>query len=82
MTFDESVIDILKEAGRIMTDSHDVERVTEVKPGDVNFVTAYDVAVQRFLQTKLSALLPGVKYLAEEDEVLSDRTGGFGSTGK
>ena len=74
MTFDESVIDILKEAGRIMTDSHDVERVTEVKPGDVNFVTAYDVAVQRFLQAKLSALLPGVKYLAEEDEehILTD----------
>ncbi|MBO5111713.1 MAG: inositol monophosphatase [Clostridia bacterium] len=69
MSFEESVIEIMKEAGKIMTDSHDVERVTEVKPGDVNFVTAYDLAVQKFLTERLSALLPGVKYLAEEDEV-------------
>ena len=64
----ESIVAIIREAGRIMTDSHDVERVTEVKPGDVNFVTAYDLAVQSFLTERLSALLPGVKYLAEEDE--------------
>ena len=69
MTFDASVIEILKEAGKIMTGSHDVEKVTEVKPGDVNFVTAYDLAVQKFLTDRLSALMPEAKYLAEEDEV-------------
>lgn len=69
MNFEESVVEIIKEAGKIMTDSHDVERVTEVKPGDANFVTAYDLAVQKFLTERLSALLPEAKYLAEEDEV-------------
>lgn len=69
MNTQESIIRILKEAGKIMTGSHDVEKVTEVKPGDVNFVTAYDVAVQRFLERELSARIPGVKFFAEEDEV-------------
>lgn len=65
----DSIIAIIKEAGKIMTGSHDVESVTEVKPGDVNFVTAYDLAVQNFLEREFSALIPGVKYFAEEDEV-------------
>ena len=69
MSLNEAIIEIMREAGQIMTDSHDVEKVTEVKPGDVNFVTAYDLAVQKFLKERLSALMPEVKYLAEEDDV-------------
>ncbi|MBO4327468.1 MAG: inositol monophosphatase [Clostridia bacterium] len=40
----------------------------EVKPGSVNFVTAYDKAVQALLEDEFSQILPEARFLAEEDD--------------
>ena len=37
------------------------------KDGTFNYVTEYDVAVQRYLEKELSAALPGAVFLAEEE---------------
>ena len=42
------------------------ERIHE-KNGTFNYVTEYDVAVQRFLEKELSAAVPGACFLAEEE---------------
>ena len=60
---------IIKEASEIM-----MEGARKIKDAGIrtkgeanNFVTEYDVAVQRFLEEKLAALIPGVMFLAEEE---------------
>ena len=59
---------IMAEAGRIMRSAHDhdVSSSVLVKPGDANFVTAYDFQVQEFLIERISAALPDAVFIAEE----------------
>lgn len=58
---------IMREAAKIMLSAHDIDSVISAKPGDVNFVTAYDVAVQEFLCTKLREKLPEAVIIGEEE---------------
>lgn len=44
------------------------EELIHQKGGTFNYVTEYDVAVQRFLEKNLSELIPGARFLAEEDD--------------
>ena len=65
----ERAIDIVRQAGVLMSQSHfDVFE----KEGCVNIVTSSDVTVQHFLCTELSALLPGCGFICEEEDLFDD----------
>ena len=49
---------VVRRAGDIVREAHDIERATMEKHGAADLVTKYDVAVQGFLQRELLALLP------------------------
>jgi myo-inositol-1(or 4)-monophosphatase len=70
-TFTDIISPIIKNAGKIILDAHDVE-IAKVKPGDVNFVTKYDVKVQDFLIVALSKAFPYAQFIAEENDVKSN----------
>lgn len=57
------VIDIVREASKLMTADITIEQ----KGNDSNFVTSADVNVQRFLEEHLLQLIPGSKFLGEEE---------------
>lgn len=58
---------IVREAGKIMDAAELTEAGIYRKPGDANFVTAYDVQIQRFLIERISALFPNAGFFGEED---------------
>lgn len=58
------VIDIVKQASRLMADNITIEQ----KGNDSNFVTSADVNVQHCLQEKLPQLIPESTFLGEEEE--------------
>lgn len=53
-----------------MTRQHgvDAEGSVNVKPGDANFVTVYDVKIQETLITGLKEIFPGAVFFAEEQD--------------
>lgn len=60
------IIDIVKEASSIMM-KRDFE--VEQKGNASNLVTSADVAVQKFLEERLTALIPGSRFLGEEGDI-------------
>ena len=62
----QSVVAIAREAGRKMLEYHNAG--IHQKEGHFNFVTDADVAVQAFLKQELTALVPGSRFFAEEQE--------------
>ena len=62
----EQLVDIVKRAGDIIRNVHNVADIKE-KEGPANFVTRYDSAVQEFLVQEFSQALPSAHFLAEED---------------
>ena len=58
---------IVREAGKIMGAAELTEAGISRKPGDANFVTAYDVQIQRFLIERISVLFPNAGFFGEED---------------
>lgn len=71
-TLCSDLLQLLREAGKIMLSAHDVETDGEngikVKPGTANFVTAYDVAVQNYLMRAILDRVPDAVFIAEEKE--------------
>ena len=68
---DKLLLPLILKAGKIMTGAHDIEAGDAVseKGGDsANMVTVYDVAVQNFLMSEISKLIPGACFFAEEKE--------------
>lgn len=64
----EAIKNVMLEAGKIIL-SADGEReslAVSEKHGTSNFVTEYDVAVQKFIIEKLEAILPHAEFFAEE----------------
>lgn len=61
----EKLLKIIKEAAKLM-ESRQLQ--IEQKGNDSNYVTSADLAVQRFLDRELCALLPGSVVLGEENE--------------
>jgi len=59
---------ILRECGAFIKTAHAIDSALVVKPGDVNFVTAYDVEVQRRLQAALLEILPEASFIGEESD--------------
>lgn len=64
----EFIPPIMQAASRIMLTAHDIASAVSVKPGDANFVTAYDVAVQDYLYRELGKALPDAVFIGEEAE--------------
>ena len=62
----EKVIGIVREAASLMLQPEQIE--IKQKGGFENIVTSADIAVQNFLQEKLSALLPGCGFICEEGD--------------
>lgn len=59
---------IIREAANIMHEAEEKRAMqVEKKSGTANFVTEYDVRVQRFLEERFSELLPECAFLAEEE---------------
>jgi len=66
----EWITPLIRQAGRTMLEACGVEsgeNIT-VKPGDANYVTVYDVAVQDFLMQEIQKQLPEACFIAEEQE--------------
>ncbi len=64
----ERIIEIAKEAGKIILSAHNQENAVTAKEGKKNFVTKYDVAVQEFLFTELGKAFPEAEFVGEEGE--------------
>ena len=59
---------IVRRAGEMVREAHDVEQVTSEKTGAADLVTKYDIAVQGFLKRELLALLPEADFFGEEGD--------------
>lgn len=64
----DKIVAIVKEAGKIVKNAQQIERVTREKDGAANLVTQYDEAAQAFLREKLLALKPEADFFGEEGE--------------
>ena len=64
----DRLIAVVRQAGDMIRDAHDIEKDTHEKNGAADLVTKYDVAVQAFLQRELLALVPEAGFLGEEGE--------------
>lgn len=58
----------MREASKIMLSAHDIDNSIHVKPGEANFVTAYDVAVQDFLYNAIAKEMPDAVIIGEESD--------------
>ena len=66
----EWIIPLIRQAGKTMLEARNTdsgENIT-VKPGDANFVTVYDVAIQDFLMREIQKHIPTAFFIAEEQE--------------
>ena len=61
----DEIESILRQAGKLLLSSQ--AKQVEKKTGDANFVTEWDVTIQKFLQEKLSELFPEAAFFGEED---------------
>ena len=68
----EELRQLLREAGDIMLSAKEIEKAVSAKEGNANFVTAYDVQVQKLLRRRLLELRPGAHFVGEEDEARDD----------
>ena len=57
----------IRVAGKMMLDAHLNRGTVHEKEGGANFVTDYDVAIQRFLIGHFKTLMPEAAYYGEED---------------
>jgi len=64
----EFIPSVMREAAEIMLSAHDIDSAVTAKSGDANFVTEYDIAVQKFLEEKLTARLPEAVIIGEESD--------------
>lgn len=62
-----SIEAVIRSAAEIMLSADSKRLGVKQKSGTANFVTEYDVRVQKYLQGELPKLLPGCTFLAEED---------------
>lgn len=66
----EWITPLIQKAGKTMLEARNVESKDNitVKPGDANFVTVYDVAIQEFLIQEIKKQIPEACFIAEEQE--------------
>ena len=73
----QEISEAARAAGQIILEAHDISQVVKEKPGTANFVTAYDVRVQHYLQTRLGEILPGAHFIGEEEDCTDDTAHGY-----
>ena len=66
----EWLIPLIRQAGKTMAEARHVESRENItaKPGDANFVTVFDVAIQDFLMQEIQKQIPTACFIAEEQE--------------
>lgn len=64
----KKITETVKEAGKIILSAHNRESAVTAKEGKKNFVTKYDVAVQKFLFSELGKAFPEAEFIGEEGE--------------
>ncbi len=64
----EFILPVMEKAADLMLSAHDVDASVRVKPGDANFVTTYDLAVEDYLYRELGKLVPEAVFIGEEAE--------------
>ncbi len=72
----EFIKNIMYAGAEIMLEAENIESKIKVKPGDANFVTAYDVAVEKYLIGELSKKLPEAQFIGEEEAANPDKLAG------
>lgn len=80
MNREKQIESIVREAGRIIVSVYPESSDIHQKPGEANFVTEYDVRVQKFLIERLSVLVPGASFYGEEETEGNAHCGGSGYT--
>jgi len=73
----ESIKLIVKAAGEIMLNAHNIQSGIESKEGRANFVTKYDVEVQNFLFAELLKLYPYATFIGEEEDQKGNEPGEY-----
>ncbi len=63
----EIIESIMRKAGEIILKAEDITSKVSAKPGDANFVTAYDVEVEKYLTGELGEKFPEAKIVGEEE---------------
>ena len=58
---------IVRQAGQMLRSAHVSVENVEHKPGDANFVTDYDVRIQRFLVSEFRKMIPDAAFFGEEE---------------
>ena len=58
---------VVRQAGKMLRSAHLTADNIEHKPGDANFVTDYDVRIQRYLMAQFRDLVPDAAFFGEED---------------
>lgn len=64
----EKIIAVVREAGELIRNAHNIERDTAEKTCAADLVTKYDVAVQEYLHRELLKLMPEADFLGEEGQ--------------
>ena len=64
----DQLLEIMREAGRVMLSAHGIEGDVSVKAGSANFVTVYDVRIQNFIIDEIRRVIPGAVFIAEEKD--------------
>ncbi len=64
----QQILEVIRSAGQIMLQAHDIDNGIDSKQGSANFVTKYDVEVQEFLRKALKELVPDADFIGEEGE--------------
>ena len=81
MMLNEKAIEaIVREAGGMILSAHLEKESIHKKAGPANFVTDYDVRIQEFLISRLSAALPGAAFFGEEETEGNRHSVGAGCT--
>ena len=62
----DRIMGIMRRAGEIILSAHSSAGVYDAKPGKSNFVTKYDLEVQKMLMEEFAKLLPEAGFVGEE----------------
>ncbi len=64
------IIEVALKAGEIIINAHCENSDVSVKPGDANFVTVYDLKVQKFIKDSFKEIIPSAHFIGEEEEAV------------
>lgn len=61
-----AIAETIVAAAERMLSAHDIEQSAHSKPGDANYVTTYDLAIQNLIVDRLHEAFPDARFLCEE----------------